>query len=800
MTRRAAIRFAALTPWLAAPILTAQLSCLYADWPAKQFQVVTSEPTTLEKGQPQADDGSNQSVLAGLWESAVGADTEWQAQAGEAAAWMNEIGGILRTGGHDPPYLEPIVQVNGVPNYRVYIFPYTGSRTRHDYAYAGGGYQLSHCVGSPEINWISYNADLIARNAPLPKPNYSTFAHELFHALQFGDRLMANCFSGSKWIPEGMADGIGNYLIDRKWPNYNGRINGTATATGLRHYDWPLHFSTGRQNVGPKSLELRTWYLTSSFWRFFADYFGGARVFPHFLDEPLPAKATGEQLLEWLDGRLRTEPNIQTGLYLAYPLFVTEFASYGGSRYTTFLNARQGTGESARRAWLDEAFTSCHEITLTPTQSTRQVPISIMNVAAICLRVRLEGFSGNVAEQLEVVGQRLDVVDQLHLGWAWIDGPDGLRNCYLEHQRLKSLWPPCLLKAYSQTGPAAGTYARTWAADSLDMRMSGAVMEKVYILSNVAELPWKTKEVAGYTLKVGIAHATSNNEPAEPVQQLPVRRKTAAKPPPRTVGKEELYGLQTDPPVPDAGVTGFNLNPYTPNRSEGAKAIAGGYAVVVTGMGYGVIGPVTGTVTWKPRDPRDARAAVASNLCTDGDQPIGRVVQSDENALRIALDADLCRADPGAPQECEGGCPVVDHVTAEVAIAFGWRSFPDTAPVDIRTPGIERYIATMPDSLEEALRFGAGSGIPDEATGPSAADSDSSSGSGSGTGSGTGTAGGLRITCDCSCAGIESMSERVRQMDASFRNGGSVSNEELTQVSACAVACQKEMVACATAR
>jgi hypothetical protein len=44
------------------------------------------------------------------------------------------------------------------------------------------------------------------------------------------------------------------------------------------------------------------------------------------------------------------------------------------------------------------------------------------------------------------------------------------------------------------------------------------------------------------------------------------------------------------------------------------------------------------------------------------------------------------------------------------------------------------------------------------------------------------------------------MSEQVLQMDARFRNGGSVSNEELAQVSACAVACQKEMVACATAR
>ena len=207
-----------------------------------------------------------------------------------------------------------------------------------------------------------------------------------------------------------------------------------------------------------------------------------------------------------------------------------------------------------------------------------------------------------------------------------------------------------------------------------------------------------------------------NGKPAEPVEQLPVpRQRQKAVNPSKPIGKEELYGLQTDPPSPDSGLKGFSLNTYTPNRNKGAKPKPGGYGVLIHKMEYGKTGSVTGVVTLNDNDPRLRKGPIASNFCKDGGtKPIGEVIQSDEDAVRISVDADLCQAGPSTMQQCErGGCPVVDHLTSEVSIAFGWRQFSDTAPTDIRTPGIQRYINTMPDSLQEAMNFGANTALPD---------------------------------------------------------------------------------------
>ena len=159
----------------------------------------------------------------------------------------------------------------------------------------------------------------------------------------------------------------------------------------------------------------------------------------------------------------------------------------------------------------------------------------------------------------------------------------------------------------------------------------------------------------------------------------------------KPIGKEELYGLQTNSPAPEIGPKGFTLNTYTPNRSKGVKANAGGYGLLLHEVEYGKTGSMKGIVTVKPDAPGSGEGVIASNLCKDrGTRPIGKIIQSDEDALRISVDADLCKADSSTIQQCENGCPVVDHLSADVNIAFGWRQFGPTAPTDIRTPGIQR--------------------------------------------------------------------------------------------------------------
>ena len=763
-----------------------------ADWPAEKFQVRTREPVTLEKADIQQEIDAGTGALEGFWESVAGPEgSEWQGVAGQAEQWMNEIGGLFRIGKYRAPYIEPIVSDNGTLKYRVYIFPFTGSRTRSSLAYAGGGYQLSHCSrGSrSQISWVSYNADMIPPGASLPKSKYWTFSHETFHALEYGDQLMANCMKGNFWITEGLAEGASLYLVNRKWPGYS-NSNGSYSATGLRHYDWPLNFSTGRQQVYSRSVEGRTGYLTSSFWLFLTENFGGIKVLSHVLEKPVSEVPSKQELLEWLDDRLRTEPNIQSGLYLAYPHFVTEFASYGGERYSTFASRNFGPGEPARTAWLNEAFSSCKKITLTPDHAVQEISFSIQKIAAICIRVKYEGFAGNVNSQLEVINERLDKIDQLHLGWAWKLGPDGEENCYRDHKSRKTLWPPCVIKAFSQTGPGEGTYARTWAEESLDFGTSSGQAERIFILSNVAEEPWKTKEISEFKFRAGATWSSRNGEPAEPTHNMPVQRKTPPSNPAAGVGKEELYGLKTDPPVRKDGLTSVGLQRYAPNRARGGKPQkSGGYSVAINDLKYGQTGQVLGSIVLQPSDPRNQGGLVSSLACKDGAaKPVGEVTRSDEAAFRITIDADVCQLGPGTMKQCEeSGCPVIERVTGEVNISFGWRQFNSTAPVDIRTPGIQAYIDTMPDSLEEAMKFGAGTAIPDTTGEP---------GDNEGTVGGSSNQGGLLEPCACTCDELAATDAAAVDFKARMAAGEQPSMSEISGFNRCTSTCQREYMIC----
>jgi hypothetical protein len=766
-----------------------------ADWPAEQFQVQTREPVTVEKADIRQETEGASGALENLWTAVAGPEgSQWQAVAGQAEAWMNEIGGIYRRGGHRAPYIQPIVSDSGVPKYRVYIFPYTGSRTRSNYTYAGGGYQLSDCAGSSQINWVSYNADMIPPGLALNKDKYWTFAHETFHALEYGDQLMADCMKGNLWITEGMAEGASLYFTNRKWPNYSGRMDGSYSATGLRHYDWPLVFSTGRQSVESRSIEGRTGYLTGSFWYFLAENFGGVKVFPHFLAQSLPRVPTKKELVEWLDDHLRTEPDIQAGLYLTYPHFVTSFASFGGSRYTRFASQTFGRGEAARTAWLEEAFSRCQEIKLTPDNPVLEIPVTVQQLAAICIRVKYEGFSGNAVTQMEVINPRVDMIDQLHLGWAWKLGPDGEQNCYREHQSRKTRWPPCIMKAFTQTGPEQGTYARTWAEESMDFGTATGTAERILILSNVAEEPWKTRAISQFRFKAGLTHSTLNGEPAEPTHNMPLQRKTSQPKPLDRLGKEELYGLHTDPPVRRDSVTSVGLHRYAPNRNRGGKPqTSAGYSVVINELAYGQTGPVKGSVALQAEDPRNQAGPVSSLFCRDAaTRPIGEVTQSDESAFRITVDTDVCQAGPATLAQCEkSGCPVVEHVSGEVDVSFGWRQFNSTAPVDIRTRGVQAYIDTMPDSLQEALQFGTGTAIPDASLSPGR----SGDGPGGDSGSGASAGGGLEA-CACTCDELAATDAAGEAYKARMAAGEQPSMSEIGHLSRCVPVCQREYMVC----
>jgi hypothetical protein len=156
----------------------------------------------------------------------------------------------------------------------------------------------------------------------------------------------------------------------------------------------------------------------------------------------------------------------------------------------------------------------------------------------------------------------------------------------------------------------------------------------------------------------------------------------------------------------------------------------------------------------------------------------------------------LCLAGPTTLKQCEqdNGCPVVDHVKADVSMAFGWRQFNSTAPTDIRTPGIQRYINTMPNSLEEALQFGANTALPDTDFSEPRPDPDDPGDPGSSSeDSGTG---GALPPCACTCEEHAANEAAAEEFKARIAAGEEPDMAEIAGFSRCPNACQREYMIC----
>jgi hypothetical protein len=651
---------------------------------------------------------------------------------------------------------------------------------------------------------LAINYDLAA--SPLPREKFWTISHEMMHAIMFGDRVEDNCSVESFEVLEGIPDGAAMYLTNHKFRGYSGGISYTNSAVGLRSYRLPFFFFTNT-GIGEKSwLETVTGYGTSSFWHFLMERFGGMEVLPHFLDSPVKKGPSREDMYRWLEERLQSLETIKSGaivtsspdrptpeppgMYEVFPAFITEFASYGGARFYNFDHTRYGQARQARGAWLKNALGGCEEIKLSPQKKHDKVTLFIAENAAKCIRVQYDGFSGNVMSGIEMLSSQLGEVDRIHLGWAWKIGPDKEENCFQKRKSLKSKWPPCILKAFSQTGPTQERYARTWPSEMLDFGASGGKSaERIYVLSNVAVDPWKTKPATNLTVKVAVSDSTGNGQPTEPIDQRAVPR--VRKPQAMSLGKigqEQLYGLQTDPPAPDGGLLGVRFGPYTPGRHLGAKAKPGGYSVGIYEAEYGKTGPVRGVI--RKEDNGDASSVISSDLCKGGNsRPVGRILKSDEDALEIEVEADLCQARPGQLKQCEDGCPVVDHFKGEITLAFGWRQFSETAPTDIRTRGIERYINTMPDSLTEALKFGANTAFPQVDPFSDTPEVTTLDQPGLATGESLGS-------CACTCEERENTLRQAEDLKAREAAGEDISGSSFMGLMGCAMSCQTEYMVC----
>lgn len=623
--------------------------------------------------------------------------------------YLREIADIYQKAGFLPPTISPVVERDGVDTYGVYVVeasdahPYLGLELGDNL-----GMFFNSCGLLPFTNNLllvnrgaygvgagsSKRAKILEYEVPQDLEDeqdfYATLAHEVFHAIEDAHRQhtgwtgLCSPHDTHRWITEGTASALGFYLASRKFPGF--MQQGKGHRQGARRYVNPLNSERDkhiRLTTDADDLEV---YRTSSFWRYMIERAGSVAVIARLFGSA-PEEPGRDGRLKWLDRFVR-QAFTEYGLYHFWPEFITEFASYGGFRYRQF---GSGSGESGgikaaisgNLDWIGRILLGCQEIRLTPDEPVRSVrPLGMEGISASCVRVQWSGFKDLVEPHAEMIGPDAAILDQLHIGTAYYhDRKEGeVWTCYQNRGIEDSPKPWCNGKELETTGPKLGKYSKSFGVDFLTYSGSG---ETLFIVSNVAEKPWLTRD--SFT--------------AETYDERPVFR----------FGLDETEGhAQYGPPLPDnergpgsssdpgarppapKTLVGLTVEKYASARpAKDAKPLYN-YGISPdpgreTPFGY--TGPFHGQVTRARLDGTETRP-VGSMVCraaglTARDAPIGKVLESTERRLRVRVAADLCRCETPRFEKCH----VVDRFEGTLSLTGGWRHHRDTEPRKLPTPG-----------------------------------------------------------------------------------------------------------------
>lgn len=154
----------------------------------------------------------------------------------------------------------------------------------------------------------------------------------------------------------------------------------------------------------------------------------------------------------------------------------------------------------------------------------------------------------------------------------------------------------------------------------------------------------------------------------------------------QNIDRYSFYGIKKPRPVLQSGLgsTFQTVSVADPKKKYSILPLA------ADEFQFGYIGPFKGVVS----NETNAMSSLCRNSAV---KPIGEITKSDDEQLRFKIDADLCILMPN------GQSVKVDSVVAEFIYPFGRRAFPETAPQDVITPGLELYID---EYLKELARRG----------------------------------------------------------------------------------------------
>ncbi|MGB5659868.1 MAG: hypothetical protein WBO54_10340 [Thermoanaerobaculia bacterium] len=753
----------------------------------------------------------------------------------KAGLFLTEVARVFAQVGLREPDFAPEVTTDERAERWAFMHPLSGSL---------GEYSEGACNDpAVAVSWLSL-ADRPWTDFEL----YDTAAHELFHAVQYRYPAFEvsgkkRCQGGFEWFDEGTADGVGSFMSELK-----GFELKTGKALGLRPYDASLHYANSWQDdaviarvlevfgVNPidcdsvqapdtpeKCLERvegqareQMGYMTSSFWRFLMDRYSSLlepndperlhAISQVFLEEPGVASSSSEAQIAWVaDHALYWGP-----FQHVYGEFVTEFASWPVQKYVY---------EPGFEKWLDLAFGGCQQVELTKVGKSDPVPliVPLHAVSAQCFQVKVIGFEKQMI-MLDAIAEatETDLVDQLVLGIAREErGGSEQYDCYSAAQKTGPGDFRCLLYAKTQKVIQAngGKNVRTWRFDEPRL-VEEATSTTTFVLANVkgeipgagegAQSPGSTRKITDLKLTFALSTAEGSSRKSA-LLGVPTSRSPDRMIPNFSLPSDQAnYGIHKKGPIE----TDYEMNMGVIEVAAlgDSNTVLDTFTVMpIEPIAFGQTGPLMAMVMqggFGAEAPGPAAATRSSHFCNPGgEQPsVGRITRSDDELLEISIDTPICEMSLENMSLCRNGCPKVDHLKADLTLAFGWRHFAENEIEDLVTPAVQLDIDRYHHEVfGDPLPYPTGGGGDGDGGGDgsggngSGADGTGAGGGGDGSdGDGSGADGTGADICLCTCEEYEEIQRRTEETES----GGMPDMKFLAKVMRCAFECVEEYRAC----
>lgn len=353
---------------------------------------------------------------------------------------------------------------------RVYLYPDTSSWDVLDKV---AWYKVHPCNGKGTRGQLFLNTVKFAHDFRLNDRDYSTLAHELFHASYWASPFSKTrgCISPEKWMSEGTADAIGH---DMARVLRNAKFEDHRKPFGVRDYSHPLN--------KPNDKKPSQGYFTSSFWRHLAEMnhaskagksHAGSAPQKHDYDylvslfnQDYNFRPGSDGLITWLNQMLKEKTAIKVGLDGVLPQFMATFAHIIDTRVASSKKVPQ---KDRRERWLGYLFGDCPSAGQISQTTRTDIKLKVQPNAARCFKVEVQPGTTNPEVRIMLMHDNKALLKQLYIGL--LDGTD-VR--------------PADVRSYVDDQPP---YFATWTFPIFFGNRD------VYILTNVGKYPAATREI-----------------------------------------------------------------------------------------------------------------------------------------------------------------------------------------------------------------------------------------------------------------------------------------------------------------